>query len=806
MYFISLELLDRYAEGKLEEYDQLTTTASDFTAIYRIPASLYEHFKANLYPTFNEFLYKTTRKSYPVINAFKVFLTNGIEKALKDDKPSEEATSPPRGDDKFFYSTGQDVPPSLDLEDYKMKEEEVKIGDGDMTPQIRDAVKGRFRKPIELQRFPSNKSVIISSTLSKQMFAEKGRTKSTLNEYFIKTTDFQIADIYFSFKNREILHLLSERGKAILDNDHEVKVAIEGEIKDIIRHKHEELTTPVSAFITFANEESYLKATELNQVRVGSKKYYKKYWQGHPLFFKPALEPSSILWENQYVPESEKFWKLIVSFIIVFLILFASFVLLFYAQKEIYDYMNIYPYIDCDSIIKTYEGSLEHYAVLEWTYLKNTLHSDDLTSSTGTLSCFCLQHSTKNGVIATLNAQFFAPSKVDGQYVGGQICYDWQSGNTLITFLDIVITLVIVIADIILRNIVVLLIRWVHFRSINIESVIIQMILFVSQYLNNGLALMLVGMNLDEAIGHHVLFLDGRYPDFTNRWFNEIANFFITPMYINIFIPFVEFGIVYAAYTITKWHDRSWTTNVHTTKCKSMGQYIDKMSGSENDIFDHYSFIMVVVFINMYFGVGLPLLFPLTLIAILFLYIFERLLTIYWYKKSAMINDRLNKNAIKTLKWAVHLYTFAGYWFLTNRQIFYDDVEPKARRSDTDITNHTIYHIEIDRTFPLLIFSFGLLAYMIFYLVFSFVWSMIKSDTMNQYLRSVEDLYSFYDSVDQHDLKTLILEEEHMRHRLGYPKISDNSLKQYKLSRLKRRRSSKALTALENDILNDKTI
>ena len=67
-----------------------------------------------------------------------------------------------------------------------------------------------------------------------------------------------------------------------------------------------------------------------------------------------------------------------------------------------------------------------------------------------------------------------------------------------------------------------------------------------------------------------------------------------------------------------------------------------------------------------------------------------------------MINDRLNKNAIKTLKWAVHLYTFAGYWFLTNRQIFYDDATPKSRRSDLEITHHTIYHFEFDHTFPLL--------------------------------------------------------------------------------------------------------
>jgi hypothetical protein len=238
----------------------------------------------------------------------------------------------------------------------------------------------------EADRDPSLKSEQFSANMKRKMFLGKSRSPTTLKDYFVKSKDIQIADIYFSFKNREVLRLLSERGKAILDGDHGMKTMIEEEMYDIIRKDYKIFTTPVCAFITFANEESYLKATDLNKVRVGRKVYYKKYWQGHPLFFKPALEPSSIQWENQYVPQSEKVWKLFVSLLIVFMILFASFVFLFYSQKEIYDYMNIYPYIDCDSILKTYGGSLEHYAVLEWSYLKETLHSKDLTSSTGTLS------------------------------------------------------------------------------------------------------------------------------------------------------------------------------------------------------------------------------------------------------------------------------------------------------------------------------------------------------------------------------------------------------------------------------------
>lgn len=171
-----------------------------------------------------------------------------------------------------------------------------------------------------------------------------------------------------------------------------------------------------------------------------------------------------------------------------------------------------------------------------------------------------------------------------------------------------------------------------------------------------------------------------------------------------------------------------------------------------------------------------------------------------------MINDRLNKNAIKTMKWAVHLYTFTGYWFLTNRQIFYDDVHVKNRRSDNEVTNHTLYNIELDRTFPLLLFFFFLLGYMILYNIFSFIWSLIRSDTMNIYLRSLEGLYTYYDSLDHHDLKAVILEEEHTRTNLNYIKMNDRALKQFKNSRLKRKHSIKKLSKIEAQILLDKTI
>jgi len=157
----------------------------------------------------------------------------------------------------------------------------------------------------------------------------------------------------------------------------------------------------------------------------------------------------------------------------------------------------------------------------------------------------------------------------------------------------------------------------------------------------------------------------------------EIATFFVLPNLFIIIFPFAEFFMNWSMKKLRMWEDRGFTCNKKRTKSKSIGAYVKMISSEDSPLFDCYSFLIVIVLVNMYFGVGLPILFPLTLFAFLSHYIFRRLATVYYFKKSPMMDNKMNKNAIMILKWSVHLYTFAGYWFLTNRQIFYNDVTAK---------------------------------------------------------------------------------------------------------------------------------
>lgn len=88
-------------------------------------------------------------------------------------------------------------------------------------------------------------------------------------------------------------------------------------------------------------------------------------------------------------------------------IVLAAFVFFFYSQKIIYDYMNVYPYIDCESVETTYDNNLMHYGVLEYHYLTSYYKTTNLTSSVGILNCLCQNYTDTNGLIDAFSVEMY---------------------------------------------------------------------------------------------------------------------------------------------------------------------------------------------------------------------------------------------------------------------------------------------------------------------------------------------------------------------------------------------------------------
>ena len=115
---------------------------------------------------------------------------------------------------------------------------------------------------------------------------------------------------------------------------------------------------------------------------------------------------------------------------------------------------------------------------------------------------------------------------------------------------------------------------------------------------------------------------------------------------------------------------------------------------------------MNYIFVSFTYGLILPVLVPITLIAFVNLYIVERYQFAYIYRKPPIMGNDLNRKALQTMKWAPVVMLMFGYWQLGNRQIFFNEKIVFKYLSEISDPNHRLFDYSKgpDHTILLLIF------------------------------------------------------------------------------------------------------
>ena len=73
-----------------------------------------------------------------------------------------------------------------------------------------------------------------------------------------------------------------------------------------------------------------------------------------------------------------------------------------------------------------------------------------------------------------------------------------------------------------------------------------------------------------------------------------------------------------------------------------------------------------VTYVTMFYGPGLPILFPIAMVSYLVLWATERYGLDYTYQMPPAMDDRLTKNAITLLSFSPLLFLINGYWMFSN--------------------------------------------------------------------------------------------------------------------------------------------
>jgi len=163
------------------------------------------------------------------------------------------------------------------------------------------------------------------------------------------------------------------------------------------------------------------------------------------------------------------------------------------------------------------------------------------------------------------------------------------------------------------------------------------------------------------------------------------------------------------------------------------------------------------------------MLFLYAILGIAILWFSEELLFYYSYRLPPMYDESLARNVMAKMKTAPIFMLLFGYWFFSSQQLLDNlELKPFQRQSDTPITAHTMadpFHKAGWDTpaWPLLLVGVLLIIHVIFgdwlgeALARCFPSLKIGDVDLN------EEIDTYWNSLDDHDRKWSIAEEEHWR-------------------------------------------
>jgi len=169
--------------------------------------------------------------------------------------------------------------------------------------------------------------------------------------------------------------------------------------------------------------------------------------------------------------------------------------------------------------------------------------------------------------------------------------------------------------------------------------------------------------------------LRGQFADTSTNWYILIAPAIMKTMILLSVFPQINILISYVPKAIKRFIDSGThcCDRKHNTKKTTVNSYVDLYSGPEMLMYFKYSNVMNITLVTLTHGVAMPMLFPIGLFAICNNYVTEKLLLAYYYRQPPMLDNRMNNRALTLLKYSPVLMLMYGFWYLGNRQIFFNE-------------------------------------------------------------------------------------------------------------------------------------
>jgi len=369
-------------------------------------------------------------------------------------------------------------------------------------------------------------------------------------------------------------------------------------------------------------------------------------FQGRAIRLRRPSEPTDILWENQDVPQKERWARQSVMFFIWLIAVLVAGALIYLTtfgartQTGGTDVArSALGSSDCDAAASSSTGYVCNYQVASlWTTAraKTNLTSDEI-------KCFC---QTK-GYTAVLQDSVLTD----------EVCKDWLVSAGTRAALTLVASLITVVLNSVFQVIIRMFAAWERPLSVSELHSSEMVKVFGSQFLNTALIIYFLNLNF--------WIFSGDFKDFERGWYSIVGGAMLTTLLLNAFAGSAS----YVAFAFLATFQRFFCRK----RAKHQAELLAMYTNPPFDMSSRYATLLMTVFATLLYSAGLPLVTGFAAGFCLITYWTDKVVLLRFSQRPPFYNSDMPRQAARIMLFGGFFHLFFAIYMYSHRCTFPSD-------------------------------------------------------------------------------------------------------------------------------------
>ena len=270
-----------------------------------------------------------------------------------------------------------------------------------------------------------------------------------------------------------------------------------------------------------------------------------------------------------------------------------------------------------------------------------------------------------------------------------------------VTLLRIIVSIVVVGVNVSAKSILRALKNFEKRSSHSSISISMTYILFFVQFVNAALLIILMngyirGFNTNSKI----LFLNGKYNNFTIEWYRNVGKSLIGTMILYMF-GIHSLNIIFFIYMLFKrWQDKHFTNDIRLTYQVSQEQLNKLYIGLEFNIEIKYASILTICYICVMYGSTMPIMYLIGSVSLLIYYYIDKYFFLRVNRIPHAVSPTLALYVTRTLYFASFVNLCIAIWSFSTINIFNPTILTKKyfyQYSNLTFLNVVLKYLKYDK-------------------------------------------------------------------------------------------------------------